>query len=107
MPRKEDSCKEESDNMDDFSSEDVCPEDPIQTSTNDTEMIIKKIEDDQNQKAIEKKKSIRKIKYPKVIFYVNDTQYPVVKAVGKKVFKWKLTLEYEDDWDVCWTDMAV
>jgi len=29
MPRKEDSCKEESDNMDDFSSEDVCPEDPI------------------------------------------------------------------------------
>jgi len=42
-----------------------------------------------------------------VIFYVNDTQYPVVKAVGKKVFKWKLTLEYEDDWDVCWTDMAV
>ena len=40
-----------------------------------------------------KKKTTRKIKYPKVTFYVNETQYPVVKGVGKKIFKWKLTNE--------------
>ena len=31
----------------------------------------------------------------------------MIKAVGKKVFKWKLTMELEDDWDIHWTDNAV
>ena len=39
---------------------------------------------------------------------VSDTMYPVVKFVGKKIFKWKL--QYEPDqvnWDLFWTDNAV
>lgn len=52
-------------------------------------------------------KAKKKIRFPKVIFNVTDTQYPVIKAVGKKVFKWRLTYELEDDWDLCWTDNAV
>jgi hypothetical protein len=27
--------------------------------------------------------------------------------VGKKVFKWKLSYDLEDDWDLLWTDNAV
>jgi len=78
MPKKEESSRDESDEINDFSSENVCPEDPIQTSTNETEVVIKKIEENENEaenptKTAEKKKSIRKIKYPKVIFYVNET----------------------------------
>ncbi len=38
---------------------------------------------------------------------VIDTQYPVIKAVGKKVFKWKLSYDLDDDWDLLWTDNAV
>ena len=37
-----------------------------------------------------------------------DTQYDVVKFVGKKLFKW--ILQYEPDannWDMFWTDAAV
>ena len=88
--------------MDDFTSENISPED-IPNSTAHTELIIKPLENSNP----ERKKPARKIKYPKMTFYINETQYPVVKAVGKKIFKWKLTKEIEDDWDICWTDMAV
>lgn len=50
---------------------------------------------------------MRKIKYPKLVLNVAETQYPVVKAVGKKMFKWRLSHDPEEDWDICWTDMAV
>ncbi len=37
-----------------------------------------------------------------------DCRYPVVKFVGKKVFKWKLSYDLETmDWDIMWTDNAV
>ena len=40
---------------------------------------------------------------------VSDTQYPVVKFVGKKVMKWQLDYTPIDSFafDVCWTDNAV
>ena len=35
-------------------------------------------------------------------------RYPVVKFVGKKILKMKLSYEQEGfDWDVMWTDNAV
>ncbi|CAD8177128.1 unnamed protein product [Paramecium octaurelia] len=43
-----------------------------------------------------------------LIMNVSDTQYDVVKFVGKKLFKW--ILQYEPDatnWDMFWTDAAV
>lgn len=57
-----------------------------------------------------KKDTKKKIIYPtnKIIMNVSDTMYPVVKFVGKKIFKWKL--QYEPDqvnWDLFWTDNAV
>lgn len=36
-----------------------------------------------------------------------ETKYPVIKYVGKKLFKWRLTYDPESEWDVCWTDGAV
>lgn len=42
--------------------------------------------------------------------YFKDTQYPVVKFVGKKLFNFKLTyIPYTENygWDLCWTDNAV
>lgn len=40
--------------------------------------------------------------------FLLDTQYAVVKFIGKMLMKWKL--QYEDDqmnWDIFWTDNAV
>lgn len=37
-----------------------------------------------------------------------ETQYPVIKFVGKKILKWKLSYEQESmEWDLYWTDEAV
>lgn len=37
-----------------------------------------------------------------------DTKYPVVKFVGKKIFKWALQYDNESlNWDMYWTDQAV
>jgi tubulin polyglutamylase TTLL6/13 len=42
----------------------------------------------------------------RIVMNVSDTQYPVVKFVGKKILKWKL--QYDgDNWDLFWTDNAV
>lgn len=39
---------------------------------------------------------------------VSDTQYAVVKFVGKKIFRWKLQYDPEGtNWDMFWTDCAV
>lgn len=39
----------------------------------------------------------------------SDTQYPVVKFVGKKLMKWQLDYSAIDSYsfDICWTDNAV
>ena len=103
MPKKQESSEEDYDELDDFTSENVYPEDPLLTEPNQqSEIMIKNIEQKQNEENSSnyqsenrntKKKTTRKIKYPKVTFYINETQYPVVKGVGKKIFKWKLTNE--------------
>ncbi len=41
------------------------------------------------------------------IFYTLECRYQVVKEVGKKVNKWKLTRDPEVAWDVYWTDGMV
>ncbi|CAD8074759.1 unnamed protein product [Paramecium primaurelia] len=49
-----------------------------------------------------------KKKKNKLIMNVSDTNYNVVKFVGKKIFKW--ILQYESDevnWDIFWTDSTV
>lgn len=77
---------EEYDELDEYTSENISPEDAP------------------DNRPPEKKK---KLKYPKLVINVSETQYPVVKAVGKKLFKWRLSYDPEEDWDVWWTDMAV
>jgi len=53
-------------------------------------------------------KKAKKVKKPKIVMNVSDTQYDVVKYVGKKIFGWKLSYETETfDWDIMWTDNAV
>jgi len=57
-----------------------------------------------SKKPVKKKKIVR----PKIVMNVSDTQYEVVKYVGKKLFGWKLSYETETfDWDIMWTDNAV
>lgn len=44
----------------------------------------------------------------KIFIFKLDTQYPVVRFVGKKFFKWKLCYDIENtDCDIIWTDNAV
>lgn len=50
------------------------------------------------------KKNVSK---PKILFYIGQTKYPVVKYVGQKLLNYKLTDNAEDPWDVMWTDSAV
>lgn len=43
----------------------------------------------------------------KIVFYVGQTKYSVVKYVGLKMLGYKLTENPDDQWDVMWTDSAV
>ncbi|EGR32668.1 tubulin-tyrosine ligase family protein, putative [Ichthyophthirius multifiliis] len=44
----------------------------------------------------------------KITMNVSDTQYPVVKFVGKKLLKWRLSYDSENtECDIYWTDNAV
>jgi tubulin polyglutamylase TTLL6/13 len=53
-----------------------------------------------------KKKPKRKVE--RLIMNVSDTKYPVVKFVGKKIFKMALQNETDGvNWDLFWTDNAV
>ena len=41
-------------------------------------------------------------------FTIEDTKYPVVRFVGKKIYNWVLQNESEaTNWDIFWTDNAV
>jgi tubulin polyglutamylase TTLL6/13 len=56
------------------------------------------------------RKSAKKNKKPvtnTLVFDVSDTQYEIVKFVGRKIYNWKLTWDQEAEWDVRWTDNAV
>jgi len=66
-----------------------------------------------NSKNTKKKKKIvnkkaRKPAKTRIIMNVSDTQYDVVRYVGKKIFNWKLSYNGDStDWDMFWTDNAV
>jgi len=38
---------------------------------------------------------------------IKDTKYDVVKYVGRKLFKWKLSKDPNEEWDLFWTDNSV
>ena len=42
-----------------------------------------------------------------MLIYYLDTKYNVIKRVGRKIFKWRLTKDPEEEWDVLWTDGMV
>jgi hypothetical protein len=42
-----------------------------------------------------------------LLMNVAQTKYFVVRYVGKKVYKMKLTRSDDEDWDICWQDGAV
>jgi Tubulin-tyrosine ligase family len=54
-----------------------------------------------------KKKRRRALQKKRLIMNVAQTKYYVVRYVGKKVYKMKLSRSEEEDWDVCWQDGAV
>lgn len=54
------------------------------------------------------KKKRRRVAHKKrLIMNVAQTKYYVVRYVGKKMYKMKLSRSEEEDWDVCWQDGAV
>lgn len=53
-----------------------------------------------------KKKRKNKLK-KKLLMNTAQTKYMVVRYVGKKVYRMKLTRCDEEDWDICWQDGAV
>jgi hypothetical protein len=48
------------------------------------------------------KKKRRRHQKKRLIMNVAQTKYYVVRYVGKKVYKMKLTRSDDEDWDVCW-----
>jgi len=52
-------------------------------------------------------KAEKKKKSAKLIMCVLNTKYTVVKHVGKKTFKFKLTKDEDTEWDLCWQDGSV
>ncbi|CAD8064847.1 unnamed protein product [Paramecium sonneborni] len=66
-------------------------------------------ESDEELNKKKKKKSLQNTN-KNLIMNVSDTQYPVVKFVGKMIYKFKLQyVPYQEinNWDFCWTDNAV
>lgn len=55
----------------------------------------------------EGKKKRRRGQKKRLVMCVAQTKYFVVRYVGKKLFKMKLTRADEEDWDICWQDGAV
>ena len=46
-------------------------------------------------------------KKQKLVMFIGQTRYPVVKQVAKKVFGMRTTQNEEEEWDICWTDNSV
>ena len=56
----------------------------------------------------EKKKRKKKSIYNKrVVFYVKDARYEVIKRVGKKEFNWRNTYKDEEDCNMIWSDIGL
>jgi len=51
------------------------------------------------------KKQVKK--KPKLIINVLNTQYSIVKEVAKKIFRFKLSLNPNSEWDLLWADTGV
>ncbi len=49
----------------------------------------------------------KKAKSVRLVMCVLNTKYAVVRHVGKKVFKFRLTKDEEGEWDLCWQDGSV
>jgi tubulin polyglutamylase TTLL6/13 len=78
-------------------------------STNKAHGIKDSKKDDKKGKSSGDKENIKKkeTQKPRIVFNISDTKYDVVKYVGRRLYKWKLTHDPETEWDVCWTDNAV
>ncbi|CAD8124708.1 unnamed protein product [Paramecium sonneborni] len=65
-------------------------------------------EDNQIEKEVKKTKRKVKKKKDQLIINVSDSQYPVIRYVGKKMLNWIVqTDENATNWDIWWTDGAV
>jgi len=53
------------------------------------------------------KKKKKKVKQRRLMINVAHSKYYVVRYVAKKMFNMKLSYNYDEDWDICWTDGAV
>ncbi|KAL4501611.1 hypothetical protein ABPG72_018662 [Tetrahymena utriculariae] len=97
-------------NYDDDMAEDeqLVPEDGLSTKQNNNKKGNGDKKTKKVKKAPAKQASQAKRKPQTLVMNVADTQYPVVKFVGKKIFKWKLCYDAENtDCDITWTDNAV
>jgi hypothetical protein len=43
----------------------------------------------------------------KVVFYVKDSRYEVIKRVGKHEFDWRNTYKDEEECNIIWTDIGL
>ncbi|KAL4454548.1 hypothetical protein ABPG74_021753 [Tetrahymena malaccensis] len=96
---------DEANNEDDDEEDDDESENESKSRKNKAQLLKKK----NNKKEQPKKQQVKKVyKKQTLVLNVADTKYPVVKFVGKKIFKWKLAYDMESmDFDVFWTDNAV
>ncbi|CAD8092455.1 unnamed protein product [Paramecium sonneborni] len=82
----------------------------FEDSEADEDEVSQESESEEEQIQVKKKKKKVVNSSKKLIMNVSDTQYPVVKFVGKMIYKFKLSyvpyLE-NNNWDFCWTDNAV
>ncbi|KAL4499341.1 hypothetical protein ABPG72_006927 [Tetrahymena utriculariae] len=97
---------DEANNEDDEEEDDDDSENESRSRKSKAQQLLKK---KNNKKEQAKKPQVKKVyKKQTLVLNVADTKYPVVKFVGKKIFKWKLAYDMESmDFDIFWTDNAV
>jgi hypothetical protein len=61
-------------------------------------------EDEAKEKKKRKKKSIFN---KRVVIYVKDARYEVIKRIGKKEFNWRNTYKDEEDCNLIWSDIGL
>ena len=54
-----------------------------------------------------KKKKRKGIMNKKVLFYVKDARYEVMKRIGKKEMGWKNTYKDEENCNIIWSDIGL
>lgn len=55
----------------------------------------------------EKKKKKKSIYNKKVVFYVKDSRYEIIKRIAKKEFEWRNTYKDEEDCNILWSDIGL